>query len=545
MSPPSSPAHDAACFLHGADQLPEQLAAWRAALSHSPKAALLVAEPGAPLLSAWRRSAGALPAVTLTPRAAGLLERPFSIARVEARLIQQAAAESRAGEQRVVVVVDMDWLLQAPSAMANGAIWGTIIQRLLASGVLACLSLYHRRHLSERDLLAGLHAHAAVLAPEGCQVNPYQLPVDLAVNAGSAQTARQRLDHWLGHLSPALRAQAAARRPGPGDGQAGLPDPAPLSGGEPPPVVHDRSEQGLDEDALAPLSTERWKIRCLGSLRVYRRDGQPIAWHNEQRPGKAGATRKVRGLFAMLLMSGERGMATAELIDVLWPDAVAPEKALNRLHHTVNELRRLLLPPGDDGSAAKAARHPFVIRQNQRYQLRLPPNSWIDVEEFPQLCRQGGDLLRDGRPAEALLCFESALKLYTGELFADLPAALTDDGEAEWCAATRSWLAELCLKVHGDCARIQRELGNALQAAAHCRELLRHDPCSTLAHGELMRLHAAQGRREALDRQFQVYRQALGAAGHAEHASIPLMDLYVELMRGLPLSVKTPRKAAR
>ena len=192
--------------------------------------------------------------------------------------------------------------------------------------------------------------------------------------------------------------------------------------------------------------------------------------------------------------------------------------------------------------AVKVSRHPHVVRQDQRYHLRPPPNSWIDVEEFPQLCRQGGDLLRDGRLAEALLCFESALKLYTGDLFADLPATLTDGGDADWCAATRSWLRELCIKVNGDCARIHRELGNPLQAAAHCRELLRHDAGSTFAHGELMRLHAAQGRREALDRQFQVYRQALLAAGHSDAASIPLMDLYVELMRSLP-QVKTPRTA--
>lgn len=145
-------------------------------------------QPGAPLLSAWRRSAGATPFSTLTPRAAGLLEKPFSIARIESRLVQQLSTESRVGEQ-AVLVVDMDWLLQAPSAMANGAIWGTIIERLFGAGALGCLSLYHRRHLPERDLLAGLHVHAAVLAPDGCRANPYQLPLDLAVNAGSAQTA--------------------------------------------------------------------------------------------------------------------------------------------------------------------------------------------------------------------------------------------------------------------------------------------------------------------------------------------------------------------
>ena len=206
-------------------------------------------------------------------------------------------------------------------------------------------------------------------------------------------------------------------------------------------------------------------------------------------------------------------------------------------------MRRCLLQAGSN-ERVRPRHHPFLVREDQRYFLRLPPNSWIDVEEFPQLCRQGGELLRDGRLREALLCFDSALKLYTGELFADLPASLTDDGDADWCASTRAWLRELCLKVHGDCARIHRELGNTLQAAAHCHALLKHDAGSGFAHAELMRLHAMQGRRDALDRQFQVYRQALLAAGHSSSASVPLMGLYVELMEGLA-PVKTLRKSAR
>ncbi|HET9207032.1 MAG TPA: bacterial transcriptional activator domain-containing protein, partial [Burkholderiaceae bacterium] len=262
------------------------------------------------------------------------------------------------------------------------------------------------------------------------------------------------------------------------------------------------------------------------------------------RPGKAGSTRKLRGLFAMLLLSAERGATAAELVEALWPDATSPELALNRLHHTVNELRRCLLPASSMPERLSPRNHPYLVRQDQRYFLRLPPNSWIDVEEFPQLCRQGGDLLRDGRLREALICFESALKLYTGDLFADLPASLTEGADADWCASTRAWLRELWLKVHGDCARVHRELGNQLQAAAHCHTLLSQDPASSFAHAELMRLHALQGRRDALDRQFQLYRQAALAAGHSKTATLPLMDLYVELMKGVS-SVKTLRNARR
>jgi DNA-binding SARP family transcriptional activator len=532
----ASAVRDAACFLQGPDVLQPLLERWLQALPARPAHAVLLARTGAAVHTAWLRCKRAPAATALTPKDAGLLDKPFSLARIESRVFGHLSVDSRP-LAKTVLVVDMDWLLQAPSAMANGALWATLIGRVLQQGTMACLSLYHRRHLPERDLLAGLHAHAAVVSADGCRANPFQLPAEANANPGSAYATQLRLDHWLAHLSPSQRIEprAGARPTDAID--------APLSGGEPHELLRESFAE-VDEPQPAAATSERWKIRCFGSLRAYRIHGEPIQWHRQDQPGKAGSTRKLRGLFAMLLLAGERGAAAAELVDVLWPDATSPERALNRLHHTVNELRRCLLPPTASDERVRPRHHPFLVRQDQRYFLRLPPNSWIDVEEFPQLCRQGGELLHDGRLREALLCFESALKLYTGDLFADLPASLTDDGDADWCASTRTWLRELCLKVHGDCARIHRELGNTLQAAAHCHALLKHDAGSGFAHAELMRLHAMQGRRDALDRQFQVYRQALLAAGHSRSTTVPLMGLYVELMEGLA-PVKTLRKSAR
>lgn len=527
---------DTAVFLQGDDNLQELVDGWLRVLPARPAHAIVLAQRGAAIHPAWARSTRRPASVTSTPKDIGLLEKPFSMSRIEAGIVAKMTSDGRV-PNRTVLVVDMDWLLQAPSAMANGALWGTLIERILAMGTMGCLSLYHRRHLPERDLLAGLHAHAAVLAADGCRINPYQLPAEASVNPGSAYASQMRVDHWLGRLSPTLRTEPSTNSRG-ADAAT-----APLSGGELHEMLRSSASE-VDETPDESGARERWKVRCFGSMRVYRVDGQPIEWHREDRPGKAGSTRKLRGLFAMLLLSAERGATAAELVEVLWPDATSPELALNRLHHTVNELRRCLLPPTSPPGRIAPRNHPYLVRHDQRYFLRLPPNSWIDVEEFPQLCRQGGDLLRDGRLREALICFESALKLYTGDLFADLPASLTDGADADWCASTRAWLRELCLKVHGDCARSHRELGNLLQAAAHCHTLLAQDPASSFAHAELMRLHALQGRREALERQFQLYRQTVPDAGQAKTAALPLMDLYVELMQNLS-PVKTPRSAKR
>ena len=512
-------ARDLACFLQGREALPELLQSWQRSLGRKPVHYVIVADHSSAIIAAWRKLIRPPSTLAVTPRDVGFLVKPFPISLIESRLLQYVTGESP--PRKLALLVDMDWLLQAPSAMANGSIWGTIIERLLAGGVHCCLSVYHRRHLPERDLLSGLHAHAAVLAADGLHDNPYRLPPSLAAGTGTSQSVRLRLDHWLTHLSETLRPQQ------PND------DPrlrAPLSGVDSADGVRDQAASE-DDAQPPPWGADRWKIRCFGSLRIYRSSGKTVDWHGSDERGKPGSARKVRGLFAMLLMSGDRGMPVAELIDVLWPGATSPENALNRLHQTVNELRRRLLPAAEAVASPKARHHPYVVRHDQRYFLRLPPDSWIDVDEFPQLCRQGGDLLREGRLSESLLCFESALKLYTGDLFADLPAAMTEGADADWCASSRAWLRELYFKVHGDCARTHRELNNHLQAAAHCRQMLQHDAGSDFAHAELMRIHAAQGRRDTLERQFQLYRQALSATGHADTAPLPLMDLYVELMR--------------
>jgi two-component SAPR family response regulator len=521
----SAAARNAATFLQGGENLTALLTRWRQGLAGRPGHAVLLMEPRSAVLAA--QLPRTIATVCLPPGDAGLLEKPFSLNRVETRVLARMPHEAR-HRARTLLVVDMDWLLQAASAMANGALWGAFIDRILAAGAMGCLSVYHRRHLAERDLLAGLHAHAAVVSAEGCRLNPYQLPAEASVNSASPHAARMRLDHWLGSLAPSLELKRDLRR---GHDEE---EEAPLSGGDPHEILSSLQDEG-DAARSAATGGARWKVRCFGSMRVYRADGSPIEWHREDGGGRGGSTRKLRGLFAVLLLGAERGASSAELIEVLWPDAKSPEHALNRLHHTVNELRRCLLP-----ALVAPREHPFIVRQDQRYFLRLPPGSWVDVEEFPQVCRQGGDLLRDGRLREALICFESALKLYTGDLFADLPASITEGGDADWCSTPRAWLRELWLKVHGDCARIHRELGNALQAAVHCRALLKHDATSAAAHAELMRLHATQGRRDALDRQFAHYRAALLQAGHGSDDPVPLMDLYVALRQAPGKTLRNP-----
>jgi hypothetical protein len=110
-----------------------------------------------------------------------------------------------------------------------------------------------------------------------------------------------------------------------------------------------------------------------------------------------------------------------------------------------------LIPP-----PRKGRQHPYLVLEEGRYRLRPPPNTWVDVEDFEQLCRQGASLLREGALNEALLCLETALNLYSGDLFEDLPSELTESQDHDWCWSKRYWFREMVFKVHRDCATVHR-----------------------------------------------------------------------------------------
>lgn len=450
-----------------------------------------------------------------TPQTLGLASKPFSLARFEARVEERLIAETARVPSSAPwgIVIDMDWMLLSPASSANASVWGSTTQRLGNSAAAGVLCFYHRRHMPERVLLAGLHAHTTVVAEDGCHVNPYYLPDTLAADP----SARPRLDHWLAYISPNLITERQM-------------DAAPAQGTSLRLLSSDNDASNSSEPRPHDTSDERWKVRCFGGLRIYLANGERIAWQ-----GKAAASRKVRCLFAFLLLRGSKGATAEELIEMLWPGAHAETLAANRLHHSINSLRRALLPTPDPATKAervKARLHPYVLRQDGRYALRPPGNTWIDVEDFEQLCRQGGTLLKEGALDEALLCLESALKLYSGDLFEDLPAAFTESRDPDWCWSQRYWFREMYFKVHRDCAVVHRLQGNYLLAIQHCQKALERDSACEIAHSELLRVYAAQGRREALERQFRLYKLALPTAGQIQ-SNIAVQSLYVELMRQL------------
>ena len=408
----------------------------------------------------------------------GFHRAPLSFGRIRADITAWAASALH-GRRRgtTILAIDMGWAMRTTSATANLPLWPGAAMEIARETGLTVVSLYNRRTLLDEHLMIGLRGHPRILTEQGARGNPHWLPPEIALRG----TPRQQFDHWFARLAdtpsppPVPTQQGGITFPG---WLERMPDPAATPDGSP---------------------QQRWKIRCFGRLRIYRNDGSTVNWSI-----KGGATRKTKTLFAYLLQKGAQGAAIDELADLLWPEAEALEQSRNRLYHTVRSLRQVLGADGDDRAASP------VRREDSRYVLVPPEGSWIDIATLEQLCRQSDGHIRAGEFDEALICLEAADRLYTGDLFEDIPSDYADDSERDWCFSRRFWFRQMFVRVQRDAARIQRGKGDLKAALFHCQKALALDPVSEMAHEEAMLVLHAQGRRDAIERQYRLYTTALG-----------------------------------
>lgn len=441
-------------------------------------------------------SVGGLHPRTLPPEELGFEKVPISFSNVERLLTERLAGTS----EGTVLAVDMGWGLQTASATANFESWMGVAHNLAEATGRQIVSLYNRSLLIDEHLLTALRAHPGVLAPEGVVPNPHWLPPKLYARG----TLREQVDFWLGGVAPSL-----VRKNGYADRHA-------AEGADPMWLLNRQAE----EPAIPSESTrDRWKIRCFGRLRVYRSDGSQVEWGVT-----GGATMKTKTMFAYLLQQGGKGARADDLADLLWPEAESAKAARNRLYHTVRSLRQAL----DGGQAPRG--QGFVLRDGASYVLVLPDRSWLDISTFEQLCRQSQGHIKAGDLDEALICLRAADRLYTGDLFEDIPPEYVDDQERDWCWTRRYWLRDMYLKIQRDAARIYRGRGELSAALSHCRKALAVDPLSEFAHEEAMQVFAAQGRREAIERQYALYLDSLSRFDDRPRSS-ELQKLYQSLIK--------------
>ncbi|MBM1219215.1 hypothetical protein JQU17_03315 [Ponticoccus sp. SC2-23] len=425
---------------------------------------------------------------------------PLNIDDVLDRLRQRLAAVPDVA----CVVIDMSWT-HAPATSVGGIEgWGDIAERLCARPGVAVVSAFDKEFLVEDQLQAAMRATQQFISPSGLRENPHWLPNEIRLGS----TLDEKLGFMLGRIVPEFAGSGGLRRIDQMAARGGAPD-------------------WLDRAPLVPAETSDrppWYIRCLGPLEVFAGGPEPVDW---RQPGSA--PKKTRTLFAYLLNAGEKGAHADQICELLWQGEEPNAKKRARLHHTVAMLRRTL--GGQDA----------VLRIDESYRLNVPPGSRIDVDSFEQICRRGLSFARAGKNEAALKLYLEGERQYRGDLFENLPHEYLSTETEDWIIPRRTWLRDMAVRLHYDMSKLLRRYSRLGEALDHALKAVALDPLNEAANTEAMRVFHAQGRIEAMHRQFRQYSAALNAIG----VSAPgpeVTSVYGEMCRSLDHLSPTRRK---
>lgn len=249
----------------------------------------------------------------------------------------------------------------------------------------------------------------------------------------------------------------------------------------------------------------------------------PVTAEHEGLPVPLGPPQR-RAVLAALLLARGRAVTVAALRDRIWPGS-PPTSAVAAIQVHVHHLRRLF---GAYGPGPRLVTHPGQPSDRVSYVLHTDPGS-VDVTRFQELCGRAEATVEDGDPAGAAALFDSALGLWRGEPFVDLPPSA-------YFTSARRGMADLrldagkrragALLATGSSARVTADLLDlhaehpgdealvVLLATALCRSGARARALE-LVTGELDRWQSDYGLRPpALLRQRE--RLVAGGGGHDE-----------------------------
>jgi DNA-binding SARP family transcriptional activator len=182
-----------------------------------------------------------------------------------------------------------------------------------------------------------------------------------------------------------------------------------------------------------------------------------------------------------------------ELAKLLWPDSLPPswDGALSAI---ISKLRSILGTVGLDGTATLAGAFGC-------YQLRLPPETWVDVEAAVEALHSAETSIRNGRPEEAWGQDDIA------RYIARRPFLPGEEGV--WVDRIRARLRDVLVRSL-DCASVSRLVSHdpdlALKAA---EESVHLEPFREVGWQHLMRAQFATGNRAEALRVYERCRKTL------------------------------------
>lgn len=209
---------------------------------------------------------------------------------------------------------------------------------------------------------------------------------------------------------------------------------------------------------------------------------------------KLWKTRKSKYLFAYLACQAGRDVPDEKVMDLFWPDH-EPEKARQSLYAALSHMRKALeaVFPGESDRV--------VLARKGFYRFNSERSYFFDMQDFERLYEQGQSRIKEGREDEAMVAFQKAEALYTGEFM--------EGYYEDWAVFIRE---ELDMKYTEMLQTLMDHFYDKNRypvAIDYAQRLLRLDACHQDAHMTLMRSYVAQGKPELAARQYQTCSQVM------------------------------------
>lgn len=229
----------------------------------------------------------------------------------------------------------------------------------------------------------------------------------------------------------------------------------------------------------------RYRITLFGTFEVLgKRDvATTAAWRSQQN----------RTILKVLLLNRGHTVTSDMLLDILWPDE-APTVTRRRLYVRMSQLRRMLDPD----------RPQVIIRStdNGGYRIPLDAGLWIDVDAFEAAAARGRRAQERGSLDEAIRAYETARRLYRGDL-------LEEDRYADWTLSERERLLERYLTLLTELAEAYAQQGRYRRAIALYRRVLDRDPFREAVFVRLILVYTYAGEPSQALRMYERCRQIL------------------------------------
>ena len=225
---------------------------------------------------------------------------------------------------------------------------------------------------------------------------------------------------------------------------------------------------------------KRLKVNCLGPFQVFlgEMEIKEDFW----------TSLNAKTLFKYLIMHNASGYKSKEhLQELLWPDE-DPEKTTNRLHVTLNALRKTLepsLPPRGEST--------FLIRQGDSYRISTGHKGSTDIETFQTYmikAREEADM------SKAIHYYLIAESIFRGDLF-------NEDPYAEWCQHEKESYRQDYSDVSNTIIGYYFQRNDTRNVISFASKLIRIDPYNELGYLHLMRLYAREGNTGMFSKTFE------------------------------------------